>query len=111
MKNSAGLRALAWSPDGKRLAFAMGYGPWTIFVVNADGSGLRRLIANGSNPDWSPDGSRISFDRGFRWGPLMVARADGTNARYYGYGLSGPWDPIERSSPQVRGGTPTPTSL
>ena len=40
MATSAGLRYLAWSPDGTRLTFEMGYGPYSIYVVGADGSGL-----------------------------------------------------------------------
>ncbi len=32
------------SPDGKRLAFGLGYIPDTIYVVSADGSGPSRVI-------------------------------------------------------------------
>jgi Tol biopolymer transport system component len=58
----------AWSPDGTTLTF-MGQTPegtenYEIYVVNADGSGLRRLT-NSPGPDgwpaWSPDGERILF--------------------------------------------------
>ncbi|MBD0330617.1 MAG: PD40 domain-containing protein [Thermoleophilia bacterium] len=48
----------AWSPDGTRIAFSNDRG---IFVVNADGAGLRRLTGDGSDPAWSPDGRRIAF--------------------------------------------------
>ena len=61
----------AWSPDGSRIAFmaqepdAYGSNPdYNIFVMNADGSDLRRLTtAPGEDgwPAWSPDGSRIVF--------------------------------------------------
>ena len=60
MPNSAGLRHLAWSPDGTRLLFQMGYGPYQIYTVNADGSGLTK-VAQGTHPAWSPDGTRISY--------------------------------------------------
>jgi Tol biopolymer transport system component len=50
----------AWSPDGSRLAFANAT-TGGIYVVNADGSGLRRLTTAGENPAWSPDGSAIAF--------------------------------------------------
>jgi Tol biopolymer transport system component len=46
-----------WSPDGRRIAFQ---GRRGIYVVNADGSGLRRL-AVGIFPVWSLDGRRIAF--------------------------------------------------
>ena len=89
---------LAWSPDGSQLAFqavvpdedadpsnvTLGPGgdfPAQIFVVNADGSGLRQLTEAGDNrwPTWSPDGSRIAFGHG----QLMLATApDGSQAAF-----------------------------
>jgi Tol biopolymer transport system component len=56
-------QAPAFSPDGKRIAFArLGGG---IFSMNLDGKGLRRLTTNGrhSFPAWSPDGEQIAFLR------------------------------------------------
>jgi TolB protein len=60
-----------WSPDGSQIAFASR--SWKcsdadIFVMNSDGSGVRRLIGterNDSHPDWSPDGARVVFHGGF----------------------------------------------
>ena len=48
----------AWSPDGSRLAFCA---PGGIWVIGADGLGLRKVIPNGENQSWSPDGSRIAY--------------------------------------------------
>jgi TolB protein len=58
----------AWSPDGARIAF-MGETPegtenYEIYVINADGTGLRRLTdspASDGFPSWSPDGRTIAF--------------------------------------------------
>ncbi|HEY7344276.1 MAG TPA: hypothetical protein VH620_01860 [Gaiella sp.] len=56
----------AWSPDGRKLVFTGGFG-WQsseVYVVNADGSGLRRLTRNRApdfGPSWSPDGRKITF--------------------------------------------------
>jgi Tol biopolymer transport system component len=50
----------AWSPDGRRIAFDDHY---VIYVVNADGSGLRRLAQNATFGSWSPDGRKLIFVR------------------------------------------------
>src|SRR5207244_1482518 len=61
--------AVSWSPDSRRLAFSeqatgKGYQPGHVYLVNADGSGLR-LFAGGEtwNPRWSPSGEWILYDR------------------------------------------------
>jgi Tol biopolymer transport system component len=107
--------APAWSPDGSRLAFC---GPGGIWVIGADGSGLRKVIPKGENPSWSPDGSRIAYqvrpmsDRrmseepplgprmseGPPLGPLRIADADGGNVQTFTWGNSGPWNPLEPAS-------------
>ena len=61
----------AWSPNGKRLVFLEKGDNGgkcicrALYVVNADGSGLRRLTPSSVRPgdklDWSPDGSTILF--------------------------------------------------
>jgi TolB protein len=58
----------AWSPDGSKLAFMAqtpeGSDNYEVFVVRADGTGLRRLTDSpGSDgwPSWSPDGTKILF--------------------------------------------------
>jgi Tol biopolymer transport system component len=89
--------APAWSPDGSRLAFC---GPGGIWVIGADGSGLRKVIPNGEKPSWSPDGSRIAYQvRGqMSLGPLRIADADGGNVQKFTWGNSGPWNPLEPAS-------------
>ena len=57
----------AWSPDSSRLVYKGCEGSSCgLMVVNADGSGKRRLTtcdecANDGNPDWSRDSNRIVF--------------------------------------------------
>jgi dipeptidyl aminopeptidase/acylaminoacyl peptidase len=87
-----------WSPDGSRLAFC---GPGGIWVIGADGSGLRKVIPNGEKPSWSPDGSRIAYQvRGpLSLGPLRIADADdGGNVQKFTWGNSGPWNPLQPAS-------------
>ena len=55
---------ISWSPDGKKLVFAMGEECTDLYTVNEDGSGLMQLTnmpGNEYNPVWSPDGKWISF--------------------------------------------------
>jgi TolB protein len=62
--------APAWSPDGTRLAVALSReGGTQLFLLNADGSNLRRLTSSPSidtEPHFAPDGNWIYFtsDRG-----------------------------------------------
>jgi len=75
--------APAFSPDGKRIAFARsGSG---LFAVSPDGTGLRRLTSNGrdSFPVWSPDGRRIAFVRPFQkaWSVYVVPSNGGPQRR------------------------------
>jgi Tol biopolymer transport system component len=83
---------LTWSPDGSMLAFhSMRDNLVTrtraIYVVHADGSGLRRINNDGAEPSWSPDGSRLAFVRfpkdqaiGETWGgELFTISPDGSN--------------------------------
>ena len=77
--------APSWSPDGRRVAVALSRdGNTQVYVVNADGSGLRRLTRSSAidtEPSFSPDGRSIYFtsDRG---GAPQIYRmsADGEEA-------------------------------
>ncbi len=74
----------AWSPDGTRLCFASsrdGNGNSSLYIVNRDGTGIRRLTNHPSinvSPTWSPSGTQIAFTSD-RTGPpqIYVMSADG----------------------------------
>lgn len=69
--DGTGLRRLtdgldpAWSPDGKKVAFARWRDPRGIYVIDEDGRNETLLFgwSQAKAPAWSPDGSRIVFTR------------------------------------------------
>jgi acetyl esterase/lipase len=71
----------AWSPDGSQILFSRVEGNDGTYVMNADGSGERKLLDFPVlEPSWSPDGLRIAFGsdhEGFRG--IYVVDADGSN--------------------------------
>jgi Tol biopolymer transport system component len=118
--------AAAWSPDGERIAFVRN--STEIYVMNADGSGLKRL---GGAPllaaaVWSPDGQNIAFvgygqsgEHSYRasYVALYVINADGTKQtpliKYdsanseYEISLGRPsWSPTGNKIAFARGTTP-----
>jgi TolB protein len=76
----------AWSPDGRRIAF-WSYAPTqsSLYVMNADGSGLRRLPVPGIivRQVWPPDGQRIAFIHkpDGLGNQLYVAKVDGSETK------------------------------
>jgi dipeptidyl aminopeptidase/acylaminoacyl peptidase len=77
----------AWSPDGARLVYTGSAEEAAhLFVVDADGSGVRELTSGRRvrdlRPSWSPDGRQIAFvsDRSGSF-ELWVVDADGSGLR------------------------------
>lgn len=73
----------AWSPDGSRLAFMSNRdGNPEIYVMNRDGSGLRRLTNHPGGdvtPTWSPTGNQLAFTSDRSGQPqIYIINADGT---------------------------------
>jgi hypothetical protein len=97
----------SWSPTGRQIAFAV---PFGIYVINADGTGLRRLIANATKysygvdaPAWSVS-SRIAFVRyipALQAGEIYTTNADGSGLTPLTHGAPGfgqpSWSPDGRS--------------
>jgi Tol biopolymer transport system component len=84
-----------------------------VYVVNADGSGKRRLAAKvwPDTPAWSPDARKLAFVRGFRGNTqantdVYVMNADGSEERRLtrsaGYDISPAWSPDGRTIAFVR---------
>lgn len=81
--------APAWSPDSGKIAFVSTEGQdltadnkfTQIYVINVDGTGLKRLtggeLHGGDWPSWSPDGTKVVFVHSL--GGLYIVEADGSN--------------------------------
>ncbi|MEE4204396.1 MAG: S41 family peptidase, partial [Halieaceae bacterium] len=86
-----------WSRDGKRIAFASDrFGDLDVFVMNADGSDLKRLTHHDANDypsDFSPDGAKVLFSS---------ARQDSVDSSYFPTGAL-----PELYEVAVSGGTPS----
>jgi TolB protein len=74
----------SWSPDGSLLTGSRVWGLYNnqnlTSVLNADGTGERRLLSDGSDPAWSPDGRLIAFvpdNQDLVHGSVGVIGADG----------------------------------
>jgi Tol biopolymer transport system component len=89
LKSPGNVLSVAWSPDGSRIAFVDGSqladgsdgAVGELYVVDSDGSDLRRVAPAFTGLAfevvWSPDGKRIAFEDERQ--RLVTADADGAN--------------------------------
>lgn len=94
----------AWSPDGTQIAFVSNRGDRTrsIWIVNADGSGLRPVTKPPccqNDPSFSLDGGQIVFSQSIYSGHryignnLVIVNTDGTSLRQLTTGSFRDWNP------------------
>ena len=92
--NPRDVQTPAWSPDGRKLAFvSQRDGNSEIYVMNADGSGQRRLTwseGDDTHPSWSPDGRQLVFDsnRDGIWNLYVMEAGGGAERRLTHRGAS-----------------------
>ena len=115
-----------WSNDGSKLAFvrftAPLLAPATIWVANADGTGLQQIVVdpspvdpsssetlfnNQTYPTWSPDRQSIAFNRsiGTTESGIGVVGVDGSGLRWLITGANNPsWSVNNRIAFDMNGG-------
>lgn len=79
------------SPDGEKIvfyAYADEGKTWSIFVMNRDGSGRKRLTHKkyvfDTSPRWSEDGKKITFDRSssdWKTNKILIMNSDGSDKK------------------------------
>ena len=86
VKSSLMATGIAFSRDGRRIAYAVSNGENSqVFAADANGAGPKPLTDTpffiNSSPTWSPDGKRIAFVSNRGGSPqIYVMNADGTGA-------------------------------
>ena len=86
-----GLQDLAWSPNGKKLAYVAGA---AIYIINLERpKEITALSAHSTSPSWSPNGKLIAYQGKGTWG-ITVSRPDGSHSRRLSkFGAAPAWSP------------------
>jgi TolB protein len=98
--------APAWAPDGRRLAVTLSKeGGSQIFLINADGTGLKRILTSPSidtEANFTPDGKSLLFtsDRG---GTPQIYRLDLASGAIERLTFDGSYNVSARATPDGKG--------
>ena len=97
----------AWSPDGSKVSFTSNRdGTGDIYVMNSDGSGVKRLTSSDTpeyTSKWSPDGTKIAFDSdrdGNR--EIYIMNTDGSDQRRLTFNATSDNGPVSFSPDGMR---------
>jgi Tol biopolymer transport system component len=86
---------VAWAPSGGAIAITFGDGIW---LINPDGTGLRRIAGWGAMLAWSPDSKSLAFGRlddRLRWQVVVLSLETGEE-RVLSAGSRPRWSPHAR---------------
>jgi hypothetical protein len=93
----ADVRDLAWSPNGRVLAYTEQAADTTTAVIVDDGAAQTQLVPGAQHPVWSPGGGRIAYDDGH--GGLSSVASDGSDAHALGGGHPLDWRDVPVGRP------------
>lgn len=93
----------AFSPDGRRIAFASDRaGNWDIYIIDITGGQPVQVTnspAHEIHPSWSPDASTLVYStlgqQSGQWELVTVEVERPTTKKFIGYGLFPNWSPVD----------------
>jgi Tol biopolymer transport system component len=97
LRASGWIFTVAWAPNGRTIALAIGEPDAGIWLVESDGTGLRKVADGGYGPAWSPDSRQLIYYRYVSPGwHMAVVDLDTGSTRDLGEGQSLVWSPNAR---------------